>query len=364
MSTLQDHNETGALLNESAGRLFASVLDREIREAQLGEWPEARWRQVEDAGFALALVREEAGGFGVDPAEAVGLLRIAGSHAAPVPLAETMLANRLLTEAGFEAAPGPATIAPVTGTAAFSLARQGAGWRVRGSASGVPWARHAKVIAALADHDGKPWMIRLDRRRADIAPNASLAGLPSDVVKLDAELSDDDVRPAPSRWTCESLTAAGAALRVAEMAGALERVLEMTVTYANERVQFGKPIGKQQAVQQLLAVLAGQVAACGGAAAIAGAAFDALDILPIAAAKVRAGEAVSIAAPIAHQVHGAIGFTEEHRLHFFTRRLWTWRDEFGPERHWSAILGRRAIAAGADGLWPFVTSFGAAQEAR
>ncbi len=363
MATLQYRSETAELLNESAGRLFASVPDREIREAQLGQWSKARWQQVAEAGFPLAFVREEAGGFGVDPAEAIDLLRIAGYHAAPVPLAETMLANRLLTEAGFEAAEGPATIAPVSGTAAFSLARQGSGWRIRGQAAGVPWARHVDTIAIVADHDGKPCVIKLDRKRADIDPSASLAGLPSDVVKLDVELSGDDVRAAPARWTCETLKAAGAALRVAEMAGALERVLEMTVTYANERVQFGKPIGKQQAVQQLLATLAGQVAACGGAAVIAGTAFDTLDVLAIAAAKVRAGEAVSIAAPIAHQVHGAIGFTEEHRLHFFSRRLWAWRDEFGSERHWSTILGRQALAAGADGLWPLVTSFGAAQEA-
>ena len=364
MVTLQYRSETGELLNESAGRLFASVPDRDIRAAQLGEWPEACWQQVAEAGFPLAFVREEAGGFGVDPAEAIDLLRVAGYHAAPVPLAETMLANRLLTEAGFEAAQGGATIAPVTGASTFANERQRLGWRIHGRAAGVPWARHAGTIVALVEHDGRPWVVRLDRKHADVTQDVSLAGLPADAIALDIELSGDDVRPAPSHWTCEALKAAGAALRVVEMAGALERVLEMTVTYANERVQFGKPIGKQQAVQQLLATLAGQVAACGGAAAIAGAAFDALDILAIAAAKVRAGEAVSTAAPIAHQVHGAIGFTEEHRLHFFTRRLWAWRDEFGSERHWSTILGRQAIAVGAEGLWPFVTSFGAPQEAR
>jgi alkylation response protein AidB-like acyl-CoA dehydrogenase len=363
MATLQYRSETSELLNESAGRLFASVSDRDIRAAQLGEWPEACWQQVAEAGFPLVFVREEAGGFGVDPAEAIDLLRVAGYHAAPVPLSETMLANRLLTEAGFEAAQGPATIAPVTGASAFALGRQRTGWRIHGGASGVPWARHAGTIVALAEHDGRPWVVRLDRKRADVTQDVSLAGLPADAVTLDIDLPGDAARPAASHWTCDALKAAGAALRVVEMAGALERVLELTVTYANERVQFGKPIGKQQAVQQLLATLAGQVAACGGAAAIAGAAFDALDILAIAAAKARAGEAVSIAAPIAHQVHGAIGFTEEHRLHFFTRRLWAWRDEFGSERHWSTILGRRAIAVGADGLWPFVTSFGTPQEA-
>lgn len=363
MANLQYRSETGALLNESAGRLFASVSEQDIRAAQLGQWAGACWGQVAEAGFPLAFVGETAGGFGIAAAEAIELLRIAGFYAAPIPLAETMLANRLLTEAGFEAASGPATFASVSGGVAAPLDRQGSGWRIRGHAASVPWARHADAIAVLAEHDARPFVVRLNRTAADITQGASLSGLPSDTVTLDVALPDEDVRPAPARWSHESLKAAGAALRVAEMAGALERVLEMTVTYANERVQFGKPIGKQQAVQQLLAALAGQAAACGGAAAIAGAAFDTLDVMAIGAAKVRAGEAASIAAPIAHQVHGAIGFTEEHRLHFFTRRLWAWRDEFGSERYWSAILGRQAISTGADGLWSFVTSFGAMQEA-
>ena len=239
----------------------------------------------------------------------------------------------------------------------------GAVVHVSGAAHRVPWARHVDTIVVLADRGNDLFVAKLDRRSVNVEQGTSLASLPSDIVTVDAELPDEDVRRPPSRWSYKSLRAAGAALRVAEMGGALERVLEMTVTYANERVQFGKPIGKQQAVQQLLATLAGQVAACGGATAIAGAAFDALDTLAIGAAKVRAGEAVNIAAHIAHQVHGAIGYTEEHRLHFFTRRLWAWRDEFGSERHWSAILGRQAISAGGDGLWPFVTSFSVAQEA-
>jgi alkylation response protein AidB-like acyl-CoA dehydrogenase len=74
----------------------------------------------------------------------------------------------------------------------------------------------------------------------------------------------------------------------------------------------------------------------------------------IAAAKARAGEAAGTGAAIAHQVHGALGFTQEHELHRFTRRLWTWRDEFGAEAHWWRVVGSRAIAAGGDGLWPLL----------
>jgi len=154
-----------------------------------------------------------------------------------------------------------------------------------------------------------------------------------------------------------ALRAMGAVMRSAQMAGALQCILAASVQYAGERVQFGRPIGRFQAVQQNLAVLAGQVAAATAAAeaAIEAAATN-LSSIAVAAAKIRAGEAAGIGAAIAHQVHGAIGFTQEHRLHYSTRRLWSWRDEFGNEAWWSRSLGSRVAAAGPDGLWPFITA--------
>ena len=75
----------------------------------------------------------------------------------------------------------------------------------------------------------------------------------------------------------------------------------------------------------------------------------------IAAAKIRAGDAVAVATRVAHQVHGAIGFTDEHRLHYATRRLWAWRGEYGSAAEWAAWLGRRVAARGADALWGDLT---------
>jgi alkylation response protein AidB-like acyl-CoA dehydrogenase len=84
-------------------------------------------------------------------------------------------------------------------------------------------------------------------------------------------------------------------------------------------------------------------------------AHDAL--LPnVAIAKARAGEAAGIGAAIAHQVHGAIGFTLEHDLQFFTKRLCAWRDEFGNEAEWNLQYGNRIAALGPDGLWPAITA--------
>jgi acyl-CoA dehydrogenase len=139
------------------------------------------------------------------------------------------------------------------------------------------------------------------------------------------------------------------------MSGSLESVLAQTVEHARQRKQFGKPISKFQAIQQQLAVLAGETAAAARACELAIEALEARGSLTeIAVAKARVGDAAGIGAEIAHQVHGAIGFTREHALHCYTRRLWSWRDEFGPEVYWQRELGREVARCGPAGLWPFL----------
>jgi alkylation response protein AidB-like acyl-CoA dehydrogenase len=165
------------------------------------------------------------------------------------------------------------------------------------------------------------------------------------------------VAPAPAGFA--PWRAAGAVIRAVQIAGALSRALALSVAYAQTRVQFGRPIGKFQAIQHTLAILAGQSAAAIAAADMAADALaGGLPPLLVGAAKARAGEAASIAAGLAHQAHGAIGFTQEYELHHLTRRLWSWRDEFGHEAEWNEVVGRAALAAGADGLWPALTAAG------
>jgi acyl-CoA dehydrogenase len=141
------------------------------------------------------------------------------------------------------------------------------------------------------------------------------------------------------------------------MAGGLEYLLAQTVRYVSERKQFDRPIGSFQVIQHQLALLAGHTAAAGIAAAHAFRAADRGDAaFEIAVAKTRTGEAAGLGAGIAHQCHGAIGFTYEHLLHFATRRLWSWRAEFGAESHWAAELGRGVARRGADALWADLTA--------
>jgi len=128
----------------------------------------------------------------------------------------------------------------------------------------------------------------------------------------------------------------------------MEAALTLSTRYANDRVQFDRPIARFQAIQQQLALLAKQAAGrvgCrrerrhrrGGGSSLSGARPRRRQI--------RVGEAAGKVAEIAHQVHGAIRSTHEHSLHRPTRRLWSSRDECGTESHWPPELGRRMMAA-------------------
>jgi acyl-CoA dehydrogenase len=348
-------DNTADLLRETATRLFQEHCEAQALRAAEKTFPKAAWDAIEEAGLHRALVPEDAGGYGVPVADALSLLRVAGEHALPLPLAETLLASWLLAGAGLTIPDGPLTIAPVVSGETLSLHRNGDEWRLTGTATRIPWGRDASAAAILAPHDGVPHVALLPAAAWQTEPGENLAREPRDTLTFDA--TPEAVAPAASGVGPAQLRAVGAAMRSLQMAGALARITAVSVQYAQDRVQFGRPIGKFQAVQQNLAVLAGQTAAASAAADLAAEAVaEGIRMLPIAAAKSRTGEAAGQGAAIAHQVHGAIGFTYEHTLHFFTKRLWSWRDEFGNEAEWNLYVGRHMAKAGADRLWAEITA--------
>ena len=349
-------SSTTDMLRETATKLFGEYCEaKHLREAEKGTFQTAAWAAVEEAGLHRALVPEDFGGYGVDIADALSLLRVAGEYALPLPLAETMLASWLLAGARIDIPDGPLTLAPVVARERLTLTKTAAGWHLSGTASRIPWARDVAGIAVLAEHEGRPYVALLPAGSFTVVNGDNLAREPRDTITVDADI--ETAAPAAGGIGFAELRAAGAAMRSLQIAGALTRMVDMTCQYAMDRVQFGKPIGKFQAVQQNLAVMAGQTAAAVAASDLAAEAMSrGVRILPIAAAKSRCGEAASVSAGIAHQAHGAIGFTYEHSLHFFTKRLWSWRDEFGNETEWNLLVGRHMTAAGADRLWAEITA--------
>jgi acyl-CoA dehydrogenase len=343
---------TDNIIIDTATRIFRDLSEPEtVNRAEKGEWPQALWGALGDAGLPVAWVPEALGGAGAEMGDGFGVLRIAGHFAAPVPLAETLLAGWLLARAGIAVPAGPLTIAPVHADGRIAL---GADGRLKGRARLVPFARNAGHIAVLARRDGATMAALVAAQGLAIKHGTSLAGEPRDDVSFDGALP---LATAPVAADEDLLGAVGAAARLQQIAGALERILDQSVQYALDRTQFGRPIAKFQAVQHNLAILAGEVAAAGAAADIAAEACAGPDIVlrDIAIGKVRGGEAAGAGAAVAHQVHGAMGFTYEHSLHHATRRLWAWREEFGNEAAWAERLGHMVAQAGADELWPFVT---------
>jgi len=354
-------SETRAILEDTVTRLFTERVTHDLlTDAESGTWPAALWRAVEENGLTRTHVPESLGGAGGGWEEAFVILRAAGRHAAPIPLAETMLASWLLAAAGIEAPAGPLTVlidpAPE---------RALSGDRLTLRAARVPWGSAAGHAVFVVPRGGKTQVGLVATDVAAKTRGENLAREPRDEMTFDRA---PVVTLAATNLPAGVVRLLGAMVRSAQMAGALGYLLTQSVRYAGERVQFGRPIGKFQAIQQELARLAGEAAASqvaveaafaamGRAAPEPGAWRDGDDpTFEIAVAKARVGEATEIAPGIAHQVHGAIGFTYEHALHFATRRLWSWRAEFGAGNEWARLLGRRAIALGADGLWPDLTS--------
>ena len=344
---------TDALLLEVADRVFADTCTHEaIQAAERDGWAPAMWARVAEVGLHRVALEE-----GGTLADALAVLRVAGRHAAPVPLAETgLLAGWLLAGAGLVAPSGPLTA--VAGRPEDRL--ELAGDRLTGVAHRVPWARAAVcAVALVASRDG--WLVAsAPASSLVIEPHVNLAGEPRDTVTFDGPV---DVAAAASGVDADALRCRGALTRVMLMAGALERMSGLTIGYTHERVQFGRPVARFQAVQKHLvdgaqdAVLVGMAADAAARAAERGEAqFE------IAAAKLLANQAAFTATRAAHQAHGAMGMTREYPLHHLSRRLWAWRSEHGDERFWSARLGAAVARAGADQLYPAITGGSAVLE--
>lgn len=284
----------------------------------------ALWEQLQATGLADALLSEDDGGAALGLSQVFGVLEQCGAHALPLPLGDTMVARALLAQAGV-----------VRPAGSIALAH---GERLSDGGLRCALVRSGQVAPSVLVQAGPQWRL-LSVDGAQRAPQA---------LALDAALT----------WSAEALQAApvvavDAALDVrtlqatvvaAQMAGALKAVFDRTLQYANERQQFGRAIGKFQAIQHQLAVMSEHVFAarmaaqlgCSGAGVVP-------DRLRVATAKARCSEAALVVSELAHAIHGAIGFTAEYDLQLFTRRLHAWRQTAGSEAYWYGVAGEALL---------------------
>jgi acyl-CoA dehydrogenase len=354
-------NDERELLRATVEDLLAKNCTAErVAAASRDGWDAVLWQALEDTGLTLAGSPEDAGGSGGDLAAAADIAVAAGAAAAPVPLAETLAAGMLLAQAGAEIPPGPLTLAVAAGRG-VPLRR-------------VPYGRLATTVAAGSGEartgfgPNGDWLAVIPRP-AGVTPGRNLAGEPRDEVSLDPGV---EVREVPG-GTADYARRLLRLFRSLLIAGAAQRALDLTVAYVNEREQFGRALARFPTVQQEIARMAGEVALISAATQAAVAAEQAAGpvtggagpvtggagaLSAVVAAKAQASDSAGTVAAIAHQLHGAIGTTEEHRLRLTTTRLWSWRDEDGTAAECSAELGQAALDAArpGGGLWAWLVA--------
>lgn len=345
------------LVLDAAERIFRDLADPQaIIHSRSDAWKQPLWEALEDAGLPLALTPEANGGHELPLVEGLAVVRAAGRAGLAIPLVDTMIAGWVLGHTQLQI---PAGSRPILVPCQSRDVRQ-EGENVFVRTAKVPFGREAThfvlVAAALS---GYTRVVLVPTSQCEVLPGCNLAGDPSDEVRFALHL---DQFAKADRLTPDAVFLLGAVTRSLQIAGALETLLDLSVAYSQERVAFEKPIARFQAVQHNLARLSGEVAA---AVAVAESAADALATLPadanellleVASAKIRCGEAAEAGARIAHQVHGAIGYTDEHVLHRYSLRALAWRDEFGNESTWARRLGSIVCGQSSAQLWNLLAS--------
>lgn len=348
------------MLSDSVRRLLQDQAPAdEVRRAENEGWLPELWRMVADNGLPWIALDEVSGGAGGSIQDLHAVLWQVGRNAAPVPLAETALGAWALAEAGLQVPEGPLTVVAEAGGRPVRCESSGGGWRLTGTVDRVPWAARAERIVMLVEGEGNALVLSVPGDAVARGGQRNLAGEPRETVTFDGcVIGDGSWAPAPDTVSGDRLLLLGALSRVTLMAGAMQRITEISSRYAGERQQFGRPISRFQAVQHHLVAVAAEsnrtaMAANSALLAVAencpGHEFD------VAAAKVVAGSATKVVTARSHQLHGAIGMTAEYDLQLFTRRLNAWRDEFGSTRYWSRRLSDVVAGAGPDQLWPLIT---------
>ncbi|WP_185219032.1 acyl-CoA dehydrogenase family protein [Paraburkholderia dinghuensis] len=302
---------------------------RAVEAAQDRDAGRELWDQLDALGFLDALVPEEKGGSGLRLAATVGALFAFGAHALPLPAAHTMIARELLARADIEAPRGPITFA--------NASRHGTAF--------VPYGLVAEAVIVETD-DGASF-VSLD--------DAEVNGHGD---SLDATLTYPARAARALPATVRGVTELGALATAVTMSGAMQRVFDMTLGYVNDRQQFGRSLGKFQAVQQQLSVMAEHVAATRVAMQL-GCKGHRTSVQRIAAAiaKARASRSAPHVANGAHALAGAMGITAEFDLQLYTRRLHAQRLHYGSEAYWDDVVGTHVIdnwshvAAGVIGIF-------------
>ncbi len=348
---------TDALLADAVSKLLGNISTNKLcLDVEKGYWPSSEWAQVVEMGLPMAWLPEDLGGVELPPEKGFAIARLVGRYATPLPIADALIASAIAARAQIRL---PDALVLLGNTPPNETLVMNSDGTIRGRCRATIFAQYAQYLLIPVETSTGSRIALIENSGNQSTVENTMAGEPGcelvfEKAKLVAMSAEDfpDVQ--------DIINDIGAVVRCQQIAGASEAILDICINYVNEREQFGRPIAKFQAIQHHLAAMAGEVAGIACSADVASRTliknnFNSSGVdIAIASAKVRAGTSGAKVIRIAHQVHGAIGFTEEYNLHRFTRRIWSWREEFGNEMIWSRRLGQLVTNRENPQLWPLV----------
>lgn len=352
-------SETQELIRSSAAEWLSerSPPDfvRAMAEDERG-YTEEYWRELAELGWLGLLIPERYGGSGLQFSDMAVLLQEWGTALAPGPLVESSVVSAYIASRSRpdefksstleQIASGESVVVPAlnigsTDDAGITAHETPAGWVMEGSLRFVPHANSADVILLPASTDEGTAIFALDAEPVSGTVTKSSVKMASGVPTFNLELNEVVcqnsamvVEPSDAAEVLQRANLLGATARAIQMVGAGKSVADRTLAYVKERRQFGRPIGAFQAIQHYMADMAIRVKS---AQHLANRAAWSLDNVSdpatlsrdVSQAKWAANRLMPEVCWTAHQSHGAIGFTWEHDLHLYTRRVLSWRAEFG-----------------------------------
>ena len=304
------------------------------------------WKDIEQNGLPKISVKEKFGGYEIPFFSILPLIKMINNYGTPLPLSETILSNYILSESDINPPNGIVTFA--TNTKNIQIENN----MLSGDILSVPYLNLSKNLLIIHEFNNVKQAILISEINGEITHKKNFLAEPRCDIKV-TNLNIAVIKPIKNNIDFNFL---GAILRSTQMIGAMEKVLDLSINYCSERKQFGRALSKFQAIQHQIADMAVELSASSAAlSAITDLDLGDKNYNDIAISKIRAGAAAGKLIAISHQVHGAIGFTKEYELSYFTKNLNSWRNDFGNESFWEDFLGKRFLEKSNENLWEYLT---------
>ena len=345
-------NEEIKIFFEIAEKIFSKNIDHTIRinNSYKNKKFVELLNELKKSELTKLLMKEEFGGANFCFADIVPLIKLSAKYGLPLPFSETIIANYILSESNVKPTNDFSTLCCETSN--ITMVND----KVSGVLRSVPYLNITNFILAKINFNKKDYLIYFENKSGKPTQLKNFLAEP----RFDLKIENEDLiyfLDFPSKIDFENLISN---IKSIQSVGAMEKILELCINYCSDRKQFGRSLSKFQMIQNHISEIALETAASGASIAI----FqnqsknkelneNFFDLKNTAIAKIRTGLASGKIIASSHQVHGAMGFTKEYELSYFTKNLNSWRNDFGNETYWQNILGEMFIKKN-KGMWEFL----------